>query len=64
MDNYLLRCRRLFEQFCFDVYAKIEAERLLFICLNQSKLRTEKYIHLREAISTEGNAADISRLTI
>lgn len=64
VDNYLLRFRRLFQQFCVDMYAKIEAERLLFIRLNQTKLRTEEYIHLRDAICTEGNAADIGRLTI
>ncbi|XP_050321330.1 uncharacterized protein LOC126753698 [Bactrocera neohumeralis] len=64
VDNYLLRFRRLFQQFCVDMYAKIEAERLHFITLNQTKLRTEQYIHLRDAIRTEGNASDFGRLTI
>ncbi|XP_018803901.1 PREDICTED: uncharacterized protein LOC108978200 [Bactrocera latifrons] len=58
VDNYFLRFRRWFQQFCVDMYAKIEAECLLFITLNQTKLRTEQYIHLRDAISTEGNASD------
>lgn len=63
-DNYLLRFRRLFQQYCVDMYVKIETERLTFIRLNQAKLRSEEYIHLRDAVSTEGNAANIGRLTI
>lgn len=63
-ENYILRFRRLFQQFCVDMYAKIESERLLFIRLNQSKLRTEEYIHLRDAISKETNPSNIGKLTI
>lgn len=63
-DNYLLRFRRLFQQYCVDMYVKIETKRLTFIRLNQAKMRSEEYIHLREAVSTEGNAANIGRLTI
>ncbi|XP_026467796.1 uncharacterized protein LOC113371383 [Ctenocephalides felis] len=63
-DNYLLRFRRLFQQYCVDMYVKIETERLNFIRFNQAKLRSEEYIHLRDAVSTEGNAANIGRLTI
>ncbi|AEE09607.1 putative DNA helicase [Cotesia vestalis bracovirus] len=63
-DNYLLRFRRLFQQYCVDMYVKIETERLTFIRLNQAKLRSEEYIHLRDAVNTEGNAANIGRLTI
>ena len=59
-DNYLLR----FQQYCVDMYVKIETERLTFIRLNQDKLRSEEYIHLRDAVSTEGNAVNIGRLTI
>lgn len=44
-DNYLLRFRRLFQQYCVDMYVKIETERLTFIRLNQAKLRSEEYIH-------------------
>ncbi|XP_026475684.1 uncharacterized protein LOC113380823 [Ctenocephalides felis] len=57
-DNYLLRFRRLFQQYCVDMYVKIETERLTFIRFNQAKLRSED-IHLRDAVSTEGNAANI-----
>jgi len=33
------------------MYAKIESERLRFIRFNQTKLRSEEYIHLRDAIN-------------
>ncbi|XP_008189910.1 uncharacterized protein LOC103311879 [Acyrthosiphon pisum] len=46
------------------MYAKVETERLNFIRFNQSKLRSDEYIHLRDAIATEGDAANIGRLTI
>jgi len=39
-------------------------ECLNLIRFNQSKLQSEKYIHLREAIATEGDVANIGRLTI
>ncbi|CAI6377043.1 unnamed protein product [Macrosiphum euphorbiae] len=41
------------------MYVKIETERLTFIRLNQTKLRSEEYIHLRDAINTDGNAQNI-----
>uniref|UniRef100_A0A182EZY9 Helitron_like_N domain-containing protein n=2 Tax=Onchocerca ochengi TaxID=42157 RepID=A0A182EZY9_ONCOC len=46
------------------MYAKIETERLLFIRLNQTKLRSEEYIHLRDAVVNDGNTTNIGRLTI
>lgn len=64
VDNHLLRYRRLFQQNCIDKYAKVETERLNFIRFNQSKLRSDEYIHLRDAIATEEAAANISRLII
>ncbi|XP_041449946.1 uncharacterized protein LOC121404477 [Drosophila obscura] len=63
-DNYLLRFRRLLQQYCVDMYVKIETERLTFIRLNQAKLRSEEYIHLRDAISTEGDSENVGRLAI
>lgn len=50
-ENYILRYRDLFHQFVVDMYAKIESERLLYIRLNQSKLRADNYIHLRDAMN-------------
>ncbi|VDM98357.1 unnamed protein product [Onchocerca ochengi] len=46
------------------MYAKIETERLLFIRLNQTKFRSEEYIHLRDAVVNDGNISNIGRLTI
>ncbi|GFS96142.1 ATP-dependent DNA helicase [Trichonephila clavipes] len=37
------------------MYAKIETEWLLYIRLNQTELRSEQYIHLRDAIVNDGN---------
>lgn len=62
--NHILRCRQLFHQFAVDMYAKIESERLLFVRLNQKKLRVDEYIHLRDAIVNDGNADNIGRLVI
>ena len=43
---------------------KIESERLLVIRLNQTKLRFEQYIHLRDAVVNDGNTTNVGRLTI
>lgn len=63
-ENHILKCRQLFHQYIVDMYAKIESERLLYIRLNQKKLRSEEYIHLRDAINNAGNVNDIGRMTI
>ena len=62
--NHILRCRQLFQQFVVDMYAKIESERLLFVRLNQKKLRVDKYIHLMDAIVNDGNADNTGQLVI
>ena len=49
-DNNILRCRQLFHQYIVDMYVKIESERLRYIKFNLKKLRSEEYIHLRDAI--------------
>ncbi|GFY26458.1 ATP-dependent DNA helicase [Trichonephila clavipes] len=54
-ENHILKCRQLFHQYIVDMYAKIETERLLYIRLNQTELRSEQYIHLRDAIVNDGN---------
>ena len=58
-DNHLLRYRRLFLQYSVDMYVKVETERFNFIRFNQSKLRSEEYIHLRDAIATERDAINV-----
>lgn len=62
--NHLLHGGRLFQQFLVDMYAKIESERLLYLRLNQKKLRAEEYVHLRDAISGESNVEDIGKMVI
>lgn len=62
--NYILRCGTLFHQYIVDMYAKIESERLNFIRFNQAKLRSEEYIHLRDAVMNDANLNDVGRLTI
>ncbi|UYV73327.1 hypothetical protein LAZ67_10002739 [Cordylochernes scorpioides] len=51
-------------QYIVDMYVKFETERLLFIRLNQTKLRSEKYIHLLHAIATDGNPNDLGKMSI
>ncbi|XP_026475940.1 uncharacterized protein LOC113381189 [Ctenocephalides felis] len=63
-ENGILKCRRLFQQFAVDMYVKVETERLAFIPFNQAKLRSEDYIHLRDAIHSDGDVQNIGRLTI
>ncbi|XP_018784231.1 PREDICTED: uncharacterized protein LOC108965992 [Bactrocera latifrons] len=62
--NVILKCRRLFQQFAVDMYVKVETERLAFIRFNQANLRSEDYIHLRDAIHSDGDVQSIGRLTI
>ncbi|GFS98755.1 helitron_like_N domain-containing protein [Trichonephila clavipes] len=63
-DNYIMKYRQLFHQYIVDMYVKIEMERLLFLRLNQTKLRSEEYIHLRDAVVNEGNATNIGKMII
>lgn len=62
--NHILQCRNLLNQFLVDMYAKIECERLLYIRLNQKKLRATEYIHLRDAIASDGNVNNIGQMVI
>ena len=63
--NHLHRCSQLFNQYLVDVYAKVETERLLFIKLNQKKLRVENYVHLRDAIINDAaNPREVGQMTI
>lgn len=64
--NAILRYRQLLNQFIVDMFAKIESERLLYIKLNQGKLRAEQYVHLRDAVANDGavNANDLGRVVI
>ena len=46
------------------MYAKIESERLLYVRLNQKKLRVDEYIHLRDAIANDGDTKNLGQLMI
>lgn len=64
-SNYILKFNRLAHQFIVDVFAKIESERLLYIRSNQKKkLRSEEYIHQRDAITKDGNIQDNGKMVI
>ncbi|XP_076763394.1 uncharacterized protein LOC143430844 [Xylocopa sonorina] len=63
-DNHILKCRQLFHQYIADMYAKIESERLLYIRLNQVKLRSKDYIHLRDAVVNDGNLSELGKMVI
>lgn len=53
-DNHILKYRRLYHKYIVVKYiVKIKTERLTFIRLNQTKLRSEEYIHLRDAINND-----------
>ncbi|XP_030762655.1 uncharacterized protein LOC115887381 [Sitophilus oryzae] len=56
--NHLMYFRSLFSQFLADMYAKIETERLNYIRNNQAQLRTDSYIHLRDAIGRQDADGD------
>jgi hypothetical protein len=47
-----------------DMYVKIESERLRYLRYNQQKLRAEEYIHLRDAIVNNADAAEIGNSVI
>ena len=63
-SNHLLMYGNLFHQYLVDMYAKIETERLLFIRLNQKKLRAENYINLRDAVINDGNTSNVGQMVI
>lgn len=63
-SKHIFRCQQLFSQYLVDMAAKIESERLLYIRLNQSKLRSEKYEHLRDAIKNDENVDNIGKRVI
>ena len=62
--NVLLRYGMLLNQYLVDQYAKIESERLAFIRNNQTKLRTENYVHLQDALHSNEHSTEIGQLVI
>ena len=62
--NLLHRSCDLFNQFAVDMFAKIQSERLRFISLNQKKLRSDNYIHLRDSINSDIPVEELGQLRI
>lgn len=62
--NHLLHYRQLFHQYLVDMYAKIESERLQFIRHNQTKLRAEDYIHLKDSVRPNDNVNNFGKMVI
>ena len=46
--SQLHRAGELFSQYLVDMFAKVEAERLLFVKLNQKQLRVDNYANLKD----------------
>ncbi|CAE1259096.1 unnamed protein product [Acanthosepion pharaonis] len=47
-----------------DMAAKMESERLCYIRLNQTKLRCDSYIHLRDALRNDAGPRNIGKMCI
>ena len=62
--NMLMMCRDLYQQFAVDMFAKVQSERLLYIKLNQKKLRADSYVHLKDQIREDKNVEDIGKVCI
>ncbi|XP_074108441.1 uncharacterized protein LOC141533449 [Cotesia typhae] len=62
---HLVLFRNLFNQFLVDMYTKIETERLNWIRNNQTKLRSEEYIHLKDAmVKRDGQFSELGRMVV
>jgi len=55
--------RRLFQEWCVDQYCKVEAQRLLWVRLNQQQLRVDLYQGVADAL-LQDNLADIGRMVV
>ena len=53
--------QRLLNQDTADTYVKIETERTIFIRANQTKLGTESYIHLQDALTNDEGTENLGR---
>uniref|UniRef100_A0A0D2ZZZ6 Helitron helicase-like domain-containing protein n=2 Tax=Brassica TaxID=3705 RepID=A0A0D2ZZZ6_BRAOL len=48
-SGHLLHARRLFQQFLVDAYTTIESNRLRYLKLNQSSLRSDSFDSIKES---------------
>ncbi|XP_044591373.1 uncharacterized protein LOC123269604 [Cotesia glomerata] len=64
-EGCLLLFRNLLNQFLVDMYAKIETERLNWIRNNQKKLRSEEYVHLKDALTkNDGQSSTMGKMVV
>lgn len=49
-ENFIMKSRRLLQQFACDQYAKVENERLKYIKFHQKEIRADKYQGLMDAL--------------
>lgn len=64
-ECYILLFRNLLNQFLVDMYAKKETERLNFIRNNQKKLRSENYVHLKDAMKkADSEWSELGKMTV
>ncbi|CAA7014411.1 unnamed protein product [Microthlaspi erraticum] len=48
-SNHLLHCRRLFQQYLVDIYTMIESNRLSYLKMNQTSLRSDSYDSIKQS---------------
>lgn len=63
-SNNILKYGKLLNQYIVDMYAKIETERLQYLRANQTRLRTEIYTDLQDAMQADGNPDQIGQRVI
>ncbi|CAE1173746.1 unnamed protein product [Acanthosepion pharaonis] len=62
--NHLHRSLQLFHQFIVDMAAKMESERHCYIRLNQTRLRCDSYLRLRDALRNDADPRNIGKMCI
>lgn len=63
-DNILIKGRKLFQQFCCDMYIKIEGLRLKYIRTHQSEIRAEEYDAYQNEINKGTQGGNVGKPVI
>ncbi len=63
-SSYIFHCGELLSQFIVNMYAKIEAEHLLFLQLNQNQPSRDYYMNLQDAMARDGDISNVGQQTI
>ena len=59
--SIFFKARNLSQMYFTDMGVKVQTERLRWFRLNQTKLRAENYVHLKDSINSDGLAAEVQR---